>query len=185
VDVTVQCDVPTDHLVRALATYGFSLRIDATDAFVRTTRVVPLEHLGSGLAVDVVLAGPGLEELFLERALPVDIAGISVPFISPEDLIVTSHDVRPTCLRATLFLVAENQNVTLSVPRAVLKRAKRLAADRETSVSALMTEALVRMTEDDRRYAAAKKRALAAMASGRSLGTRGQRTWTRDELHER
>jgi predicted transcriptional regulator len=81
--------------------------------------------------------------------------------------------------------VAENQNVTLSVPRAVLKRAKRLAADRETSVSALMTEALVRMTEDDRRYAAAKKRALAAMASGRSLGTRGQRTWTRDELHER
>lgn len=81
--------------------------------------------------------------------------------------------------------MAENQNVTLSVPRAVLKRAKRLAADRETSVSALMTEALVRMTEDDRRYAAAKKRALAAMASGRSLGTRGQRTWTRDELHER
>lgn len=89
VDVTVQCDVPTDRLVRALATYGFSLRIDATDAFVRTTRVVPLEHLGSGLAVDVVLAGPGLEELFLERAVPVDIAGISVPFISPEDLIVT------------------------------------------------------------------------------------------------
>jgi hypothetical protein len=89
VDVTVQCDVPTDHLVRALAAHGFSLRIDATDAFVRTTRVVPLEHGVSGLALDVVLAGPGLEELFLQRAVPIDIAGTSVPFISPEDLIVT------------------------------------------------------------------------------------------------
>jgi predicted transcriptional regulator len=81
--------------------------------------------------------------------------------------------------------VADTQNITLSVPREILKRVKRLAADRETSVSALITEALVRLTEDDRRYAAAKKRAMAAMASGRSLGTRGQRTWTRDELHER
>lgn len=81
--------------------------------------------------------------------------------------------------------MADTQNITLSVPREILKRVKRLAADRETSVSALITEALVRLTEDDRRYAAAKKRAMAAMASGRSLGTGGQRTWTRDELHER
>jgi hypothetical protein len=81
--------------------------------------------------------------------------------------------------------VGENQNITLSVPRAVLRRVKRLAADRDTSVSALMTEALARLSDDDRRYAAAKKRALAAMTSARSLGTRGRRTWTRDGLHER
>ena len=36
-----------------------------------------------------MLAGPGLEELFLDRAVPVDVAGTTVPFISPEDLIVT------------------------------------------------------------------------------------------------
>lgn len=90
-----------------------------------------------------------------------------------------------TSSRATLFFVAENQNVTLSVPRELLKRIKRLAADRDTSVSALMTEALSRLADEDRRYSAARKRALAAMKSARSLGTRGRRTWTRDELHER
>jgi predicted transcriptional regulator len=81
--------------------------------------------------------------------------------------------------------VGDNQNVTLSIPRELLKRAKRLAADRDTSVSALMTEALARLSDEDRRYSAAKKRALAAMKSARSLGTGGRRTWTRDELHER
>jgi predicted transcriptional regulator len=92
---------------------------------------------------------------------------------------------RSTILRATLIRVAENQNITLSVPRDVLRRVKRLAADRDTSVSALMTEALARLSDDDRRYSAARKRALAAMKTARSLGTRGQRTWTRDGLHER
>lgn len=81
--------------------------------------------------------------------------------------------------------MAKTQNITLSVPRDVLKRVKRLAADRETSVSALMTEALARLADEDRRYSAARRRALAALRSARSLGTGGRRTWTRDELHER
>lgn len=89
VDVTVKCGTSTDRLVRTLDTHGFSLRIDATEAFVRATRVVPLEHRASGLALDIVLAGPGLEDLFLERAIVIDVAGTAVPFISPEDLIVT------------------------------------------------------------------------------------------------
>lgn len=89
VDVTVKCSASTDHLVRTLNAHGFSLRIDATEIFIRTTRVVPLEHEVSGLALDLVLAGPGLEDLFLERAIPVDVAGTLIPFISPEDLIVT------------------------------------------------------------------------------------------------
>ena len=89
VDVTVECSVPTRQLVDALERRGFSLRIDATDTFIAATRVVPLEHRASGLALDVVLAGPGLEELFLERAVRVDVAGTTVPFISAEDLIVT------------------------------------------------------------------------------------------------
>lgn len=89
VDVTVECRVPTRELVEALDKGGFSLRVDGTDAFIDATRVVPFEHRASGLALDVVLAGPGLEERFLERAVPVDIAGTVVPFISPEDLVVT------------------------------------------------------------------------------------------------
>jgi predicted transcriptional regulator len=81
--------------------------------------------------------------------------------------------------------VAENQNITLSVPRELLKRVKRVAADRDTSVSALMTEALGRVVDEDRRYSAARKRALAALRSRRSLGTGGRRTWSREDLHDR
>jgi len=81
--------------------------------------------------------------------------------------------------------VADIQNITLSLPRELLKRVKRLAADRDTSVSALMNEALSKLADEDRRYSAAKRRALAALRSARPLGTEGRRTWTRDELHER
>jgi predicted transcriptional regulator len=81
--------------------------------------------------------------------------------------------------------VAETQNVTLSLPRRLLKRVKRLAADRETSVSALMAEALARLADDDQRFSAARKRSLAAIKTAGSLGTRGRPAWTRDELHER
>lgn len=81
--------------------------------------------------------------------------------------------------------MVEKQNITLSLPRDLLRRVKRLAADRDTSVSALMAEALVRLADEERRYTAARKRGLAALKSRRSLGTRGRLAWTRDELHER
>lgn len=90
VDATVRLDgVSTDAVVRALASHGFSLSIQADQDFVQRTRVLPLRHARSGLALDLVLAGPGLEDLFLERAIPVDVSGAVIPFISPEDLIVT------------------------------------------------------------------------------------------------
>ena len=81
--------------------------------------------------------------------------------------------------------MADNQIVTLSLPRELLTRLKRMAADRDTSVSALMIEALSRLVEEDRRHSAERERALAALRSSRSLGIRGRRTWSRDELHDR
>jgi predicted transcriptional regulator len=81
--------------------------------------------------------------------------------------------------------VQENRNITLSLPRELLRRIKRLAADRDTSVSAMTVEALARLTDEDRRYSAARKRSLAALRSVRSLGTDGHCAWSRDELHER
>jgi Ribbon-helix-helix protein, copG family len=98
---------------------------------------------------------------------------------------LTARGDGSTYFRATLVYVADNQNITLSLPRELLRRVKRVAADRDTSVSALMTEALDRLADEDRRYSAARKRALAALRSRRSLGTQGRRTWSRDELHER
>lgn len=81
--------------------------------------------------------------------------------------------------------MAEIQNVTLSLPRELLRRIKRVAADRDTSVSALMAAALARVADEDRRYAASRRSAVAAMRSATPLGTGGRRPWTRDHLHER
>ena len=81
--------------------------------------------------------------------------------------------------------MAKNQNITLSLPCELLKRIKRLVVDRDTAGSSLMTETLTQLANEDRRYSAARKRALAALGSHRSLGTGGRHTWTRDELHER
>ncbi|HEY6346975.1 MAG TPA: ribbon-helix-helix protein, CopG family [Bryobacteraceae bacterium] len=79
----------------------------------------------------------------------------------------------------------EYRNITLSLPSQLMRRIKRLAADRDASVSSLMVEALTRLADENRRYSAARKRALAAMRSAGSLGTGGRRTWSRDDLHER
>jgi len=90
IDVTVRMD-PEDSecLVRTLEASGFTLRVGNTPEFVRQTRVLPFVHTASGLPLDVVLAGPGLEELFLSRAVPVTIGSLVVPVISPEDLVAT------------------------------------------------------------------------------------------------
>ena len=81
--------------------------------------------------------------------------------------------------------MSDSQNVTLSLPRELLKRIKRLAADRDTSVSALMAETLTRLADEDRGYSAARRRGLAALRAARSLGSKGRAGWSRDELHER
>lgn len=90
IDVTVR-QQPEDPecLVRTLESRGFSLRVGDAGAFIRRTRVFPFLHIASGMPLDIVLAGPGLEDLFLSRARPVAIGGIVVPVISPEDLIAT------------------------------------------------------------------------------------------------
>lgn len=88
VDATVLLgEVSSEVLIAALESEGFELRID-DPAFVATTRVVPVVHAPTGLPADIVLGGPGLEELFLSRASKRKVAGVSVPVVAPEDLIV-------------------------------------------------------------------------------------------------
>ena len=91
IDVTMllgQRDV-TD-LLAALESRGFRLRIPGDpEGFIARTRVLPMVDAVSNMPVDVVLGGPGLEEAFADRADVLDVGGILVPVISPEDLIVT------------------------------------------------------------------------------------------------
>lgn len=90
VDVTVRLDSGTTaDLLAPLAAAGFRLPEGFTDEFVRATRVLPMVHEASGMPLDIVLAGPGLEDQFLARAIVVDIDDVAVPVISPEDLLIT------------------------------------------------------------------------------------------------
>jgi predicted nucleotidyltransferase len=90
VDVTVRLDSGTiEDLMATLMAAGFRLPAEVTDESVRATRVLPLVHESSGMPLDIVLAGPGLEEEFLARAIAVEIDGVAVPVISPEDLLIT------------------------------------------------------------------------------------------------
>lgn len=74
--------------IAAMTAGGFDL-VFADSDFVERTRVIPFVHRASGMPLDIVLSGPGLEEEFLRRAVTVDVEGTRVPVISPEDLIIT------------------------------------------------------------------------------------------------
>lgn len=89
VDVTVDAgDRPTAQLVDALVREGFVLRVSDADEFVRATRVVPLRHVATSFPLDLVLAGPGFEERFFERATGVTIGDVRIPVPRVEDVIV-------------------------------------------------------------------------------------------------
>lgn len=90
VDVTAKSPVrEVDDLAANLQRRGFTVRVDELAEFVRRTSVIPVVHDATEIPVDLVLAGPGLEDEFLARAIRIEIEGTDVPFISPEDLIVT------------------------------------------------------------------------------------------------
>lgn len=79
----------------------------------------------------------------------------------------------------------DTQNITLTLPKSVLRRVKTLAAQRHTSVSHLLTETLEDLVARETGYAGARKRQLDWLVRGVNLGTHGQAQWTRADLHER
>lgn len=110
IDITIElpsADVPS--FIETMEQSGFALRISTgVEDFISRTRVLPFVHTKSNLPLDVVLAGPGLEDQFLARAQSRTISGFEIPIISPEDLIITKilaqrakdlEDVRGILLR--------------------------------------------------------------------------------------
>lgn len=79
----------------------------------------------------------------------------------------------------------EKQNVTLSIPKNLLRKAKIVATEQETSLSGLMIALLTELVEENEQYDAAKQRYLALLAEDDDLGTGGTITWARESLHER
>ncbi len=74
-------------------------------------------------------------------------------------------------------------NITLKLDAALIREAKILAAEEDTSVSALLAARLEQIVRERKTYNRARKRALTRLREGMDL------QWTppgsRDELHER
>ena len=76
------------------------------------------------------------------------------------------------------------KNITLSMPEELVRRAKVLAAQRDTSVSGLVARLLEQLVGDVRDYDDVAAQERRVMQEG--LGLRvGEITWSRDEVHER
>lgn len=77
----------------------------------------------------------------------------------------------------------QKQNLTLSLDRETIRKARVLAAKRSTSISALLTLHIESLFGKEDAYADAKRQALALLDKGLDLG--GEIRAGRDELHQR
>jgi hypothetical protein len=88
VDVTVRPPAaPVAEWVAALGRFGFTPQI-VDPGFLAETRVLPLVHGPTGLPLDIVLAGPGLEEELLARAVVRSVDGVPVRVVEIADLVI-------------------------------------------------------------------------------------------------
>lgn len=75
------------------------------------------------------------------------------------------------------------QNITLAIDKPLLKRARAIAAQRGTSVSALLAQELGRLVDREAAYAQARTKALAHLEKPLHLGGTG--IANREALHDR
>ncbi|MBW2256021.1 MAG: nucleotidyl transferase AbiEii/AbiGii toxin family protein [Deltaproteobacteria bacterium] len=88
-DVTVEVDrAQLPELMGALEAQGLRHRYpDITEELLTSGSVLPLAHT-SGMEIDLVLAGSGLEAIALARATRVSIDRVEVPVAHATDLVV-------------------------------------------------------------------------------------------------
>ena len=79
----------------------------------------------------------------------------------------------------------DRQNITLSLPKDLLKKAKHLAVERGTSLSGLLSRYLEEVVRREEAHQRAARRLKRRMRDGFDLGTHGQSFWKREDLHER
>jgi len=86
-DLTVHLgQVTSRQLAAHLRSSGFRLRFKNVK-FVDQTRVLPVVHETTDIAADLVIAGPGLEQLFLERSVQRKVGSVVLPVARLEDIV--------------------------------------------------------------------------------------------------
>lgn len=81
--------------------------------------------------------------------------------------------------------MSTTQNVTLAIPKDILRKAKILAVQRNISLSGLLTQTLTDLVAHREAYEQARQRNIALLKRGFELGSQGKANWKREELHER
>ncbi len=79
----------------------------------------------------------------------------------------------------------EKRNLTLSLPYPLIRKAKEMAIREQRTLNEYVREAISEKIERSSGFAKARERQLKYLKNGFTLGTRGKRTSTRDDLHER
>ncbi|MDW7683802.1 MAG: CopG family transcriptional regulator [Bacillota bacterium] len=79
----------------------------------------------------------------------------------------------------------EYQNITLSIPKEILKKIKHIAVEKDTSISKMLTSTLEEIVSREEGYQQARERQLKLMEEGFDMGLYGKATWKRNELYDR
>ena len=138
VDVTVDLGTRSSReLVDVLSREGFELRVADAQGFVEATRVLPLVHRASRMPLDIVLAGPGLEEQFFVRATERRVGDTLVPVVSAEDLVAMKILAgRPRDMEDVTSIVRARRDLDVEAIRGTLRLLER-ALDRADLVAEL------------------------------------------------
>ena len=75
------------------------------------------------------------------------------------------------------------KNVTIALDDSLLREARRIAADRSTSLNAMIRDFLEELSQRESRAVKARRRIVELCRE--SQARVGPRTWSRDDLHER
>ena len=74
-------------------------------------------------------------------------------------------------------------NITLSIDEAIVKKVRKIAIDRDTTLNAMVRDYLISVAESD--VAVRREQADRLMASTERLARdMGARSWTRDDIYE-
>ena len=75
------------------------------------------------------------------------------------------------------------RNITLSIEKEIIRKGKVIAAQKDTSISKMLSDHLKQMIEKEEQYEAAMRDALQSLEKGFHLG--GRIDWKREDLYER
>jgi len=79
----------------------------------------------------------------------------------------------------------EKQNITLSISKDLLQKAKIIAIKSNTSLSGLLRSYITEIVKREEAYQLAKTRHCQMLKKGFDFGLKGKISWKREELHER